>query len=170
MKENREKVLDSKKTWNHKNKPKVNKRSRDWAKDNRDRDKQNRASWFEKNPDKYTEYSRNRKVRNHEITNQEWESCLCYFNHSCAYCGFDEKEHKDKYNQQLHKEHVIYDGSNKLDNCVPACKDCNSHKWEYSLNEWYTYSNSIFSQERLDIIYKWIKDDYKLYIDKNKGE
>lgn len=70
----------------------------------------------------------------------------------------------------MHKEHVIDDGSNKLDNCVPACKDCNGHKWEYPLENWYNDNNPFFSQEKLDKINKWTNEDYKLYIIKGNEQ
>lgn len=99
--------------------------------------------------------------KNHDITKKEWESCLKYFNHSCAYCGILNNEAKKKYNNYLHKEHVDHNGSNKIDNCVPACKSCNSKKWEFTLEEWYSEDNENFTYERLDKIKKWINEDYK---------
>lgn len=93
--------------------------------------------------------------------------CLEYFNNCCAYCGMTLEEHKDKYNQNLHKEHVTSCGRNDLKNCVPSCKVCNSEKSTTSFNDWYNIKNIKYSKDRYMKICKWIKEDCKLYI-KNK--
>lgn len=59
------------------------------------------------------------------------------------------------YKQQLHKEHVDHEGANDLSNCIPACKTCNSHKWEFDMESWYrNYEH--FSEERLNKIKEWL--------------
>jgi hypothetical protein len=116
--------------------------------------------WQQTHPEKIRKYRNKRQHKIHEISNEEWESCKRYFNYSCAYCGMTEEEHKRKYNQQLHKEHVEHEGANDLSNCVPACKLCNSSKWETSLEEWYTPSNKHYNLERLNKILKWLNEDY----------
>ncbi len=68
-------------------------------------------------------------------------------------------------NFDLHKEHVNHNGANDLSNCVPACYSCNSKKWIYEFEDWYNEGNEIFSQYRLDKIYKWLSNDYKIYLD-----
>jgi len=119
-----------------------------------------RKKWEDNNRDKLKQYRELHK--NHEISKKEWQACLKYFNNSCAYCGMSNEDHKKKYKQQLHKEHVDDNGSNKLDNCVPSCKLCNSSKKGFILEEWY-YKNdfSNHTKDRLDKIYKWINEDYK---------
>ncbi len=77
-------------------------------------------------------------------------------------------EHLLTYNETLHKEHVDHEGSNKLNNCVPGCKYCNSSKKDFSLEDWYDENNPNFNQERLDSIIKWITEDYKQYIQPTK--
>lgn len=105
--------------------------------------------------------------KNHNISKEEWYFCKNYFDNKCAYCGIPIDEHWVEYAGKLilsdfHKEHID-DGSNKLDNCAPSCKLCNSYKHQYLLEEWYDVNNPIFSQERLDKINKWRAEDYKLY-------
>lgn len=58
-----------------------------------------------------------------------------------------------------------FDGSNKLDNCIPACKSCNSHKWKFDFSKWYNENNPNYNQERFDKIQKWLNEDYKKYLD-----
>ncbi|MFC0903804.1 HNH endonuclease [Clostridium sp. MT-14] len=116
----------------------------------------------QENKDKFQKYARKRKLhKEHNITQEEWNKCKKYFNNSCAYCGILEEEAKEQQGQYLHKEHVDYNGANDLSNCVPACKSCNSQKWEFKLEEWYNKNNPNFTQERLNKINKWLNEDYK---------
>ena len=119
--------------------------------------------WIINNPDKLKEYMS--KHQNHDITDTEWDSCLKYFNYSCAYCGMHQYDAKEKYDNYLHKEHVIHDGANDLSNCIPACKSCNSLKWQYKIEDWYNDQNKIFDENRYNKIIKWINEDYKEFID-----
>lgn len=119
--------------------------------------------WQRNNPEKIKEYSLKRSNKNHAISKQEWKVCKEYFEHSCAYCGISEIEHKELYNQQLHKEHVVHDGSNEIDNCIPSCKPCNSSKHTDTLEEWYKEDNLNFTQERLNKIHNWLNGDYIIY-------
>jgi HNH endonuclease len=122
--------------------------------------------WQEQNPDKMRHYAKQRiEHKKHEISNKEWISCKEYFDNSCAYCGFEDSEHKKEFNQQLHKEHVDHTGANDISNCVPACKSCNSQKWEFLLSDWYNENNPNFTVDKLDKITKWLEEDYQLYLD-----
>ncbi|MFS0643778.1 HNH endonuclease [Siminovitchia sp. 179-K 8D1 HS] len=107
--------------------------------------------------------------KSHEISEEEWLLCKQYFNSSCAYCGLHEDDHYIIYagapkKTDLHKEHVDHDGSNKIDNCVPSCQTCNSKKWAFTLDEWYTEENEHYSEERLNKILRWTEKDHKLAI------
>jgi len=166
------------------------KKSSDWGKQNRDKrliylkkdnsrperikatrenGKRQRENGYQKeyqrkNKDKIKQY--NEQHRNHEITKEEWENCLKYFNYSCAYCGMQQDIAKETFNNYLHKDHVQHNGSNNLSNCVPACKGCNSKKWAFTLEEWYNADNTIYNTERYKKIIKWLNKDYKKYINK----
>lgn len=118
--------------------------------------------WLRNNKDKVRQYRLNRvSNKKHKIPKEEWIRCKEYFNFSCAYCGMTEVEHKNKYNQQLHKEHVIHDGRDDIKNCVSSCKICNSCKNISSLNNWYNTNNINYSRERYLKIYNWIRYDSK---------
>lgn len=139
-----------------------------WVVYNREKGNRQRESGYQKeyqrnNPDKMKLYAS--KHRNHDITSKEWESCLKYFNYSCAYCGMTLEEHLNKYKEKLHKEHVDDKGYNDIRNCVPACKRCNDKKWQHPFEEWYR-EQSFFSEEKRNIIKSWITEDYKKYIGK----
>jgi len=122
-------------------------------------------TWRKNNKDKVKQYGIARKeTKSHQISKSEWNSCLEYFNNSCAYCGMTLDEHKEKYNQQLHKEHVSECGRNDLKNCVPSCKSCNSKKQLTSYNDWYNPKNPVYKKERYSKICKWIKEDCKVYL------
>jgi hypothetical protein len=70
------------------------------------------------------------------------------------------EDHKNIYNQDLHKEHVIYDGANDLSNCVPSCKVCNSLKWQYELESWYK-KQDFYDEYKLQKIYDWVNVCWK---------
>ena len=113
--------------------------------------------WQRNNKDKITNY-RIKRMQNkkHEITKEEWESCKLYFNYSCAYCGMTEVRAKEKYKNNLHKEHVDHNGANDLSNCVPSCKSCNGSKNIKDFQEWYNESNPVYSCERYNKIMEWL--------------
>lgn len=124
-------------------------------------------SWQMNNKDKLKEYGEKRQNKVHDIIPDEWEDCLNYFNNRCAYCGsITNEEHKLKYNQRLHMEHVIHEGRNDLKNCVPSCKNCNSEKHIFSLNNWYNENNVKYDYERYLRIYNWMRYDCLNYIQK----
>lgn len=112
--------------------------------------------WQRQNKDRIKIYIINRQNKIHEFSAEEWESCKKFFDHSCAYCGMSEELHKEVHKQQLHKEHVEHNGSNGIDNCVPACRPCNSSKRTYSLNEWYL-KQDFFDTNKLNKICEWLE-------------
>jgi len=125
--------------------------------------------WQQNNTDKMKKYNENRRHKNHNINDEEWKSCLRYFNNKCAYCGLKAEDHYNMYRgelrlESLQKEHVDHEGKNDLSNCVPACKSCNDRKWKFEFEEWYNKDNERYSQEKNDKIIKWINEDYKQYI------
>jgi hypothetical protein len=113
--------------------------------------------WQKENPDKVRHHNLKWQMnKKHEISEDEWESCLDYFNYSCAYCGITQDESIKLYNQRLHKEHVDSNGANDISNNIPACRKCNSSKRTYSLNEWYNNDNTNYSKRRYNKIIKWL--------------
>ena len=113
--------------------------------------------WARNHPDKIKYYSTYREMhKQHDIIEEEWIDCKEFFNYECAFCGIIEEEAKLKYKNKLHKEHAINDGSNEIDNCVPACKSCNSSKRKNDWNIWYNENNPRFNQKRYDKIEEWL--------------
>jgi hypothetical protein len=123
--------------------------------------------YYEKNKEYFKNYNQNRMLnKTHEFSDDEWIRCKEYFNNRCAYCGLHIDDHYIVYSGEskhtdLHREHVNHNGSNGIDNCVPACASCNYSKWAKELLEWYNEDNPNFTQERLDKIYKWLNEDCK---------
>lgn len=115
------------------------------------------------NKEKFKEYRLSRSMhKNHNITEEELKCLYEYADYSCMYCGMSEEEHKQKFNQRLHKDHAINDGSDGIENCVLACKSCNSEKHDWDWNEWYAPKNYKYSEENYNKIYEWLN-----YISKN---
>lgn len=118
--------------------------------------------WQQQNPDKVRYYSS--LHRNHDVNTNEYNAMLKVFNYECAYCGMSLQEHKKKYNEKLHNDHIDEDGYNDLRNDVPACKGCNCSKHESTLEEWYP-KQDFFSEERLNKVIWWTTEGYKDYIE-----
>lgn len=127
--------------------------------------------WRKSNPDKVKVY--NELHENHKISTKEWNSCKDYFNNECAYCGLKLEDHYFTRlgitkNGDFHKDHLIHDGGNYLDNCIPACKSCNCSKHTASLESWYNIHNKNFTQTRYNKIIKWSTEDYRNYLKPRK--
>lgn len=84
------------------------------------------------------------------LTAEQWEECLIYFDHSCAYCGDKEVV--------LHQEHVLpvlEGGPYTRQNIIPACPSCNSSKGAKSPESWYE-SRDFYDQKRHKKIQAWM--------------
>lgn len=165
QKDNWERTQQTKHKWHIKHRQRVIDKCKKWREDNIEWKQEYQSLYLKSHPEKvaqYNEYRRNHKT--HQITKTEWIACKEYFDNCCAYCNMPVEIHKEKFNQDLHKEHVDSNGSNELDNCIPSCSSCNYHKWEYTIKEWYTPENPMFSEERLNKILAWINGDYKNFL------
>lgn len=150
--ENPEKTIEQGKTRRAKNGDYVRSYNREYNRKNRDKQAVQQRDWRIVNKNILGKYVK----RKHDITDAEWLECLYYFDFTCAYCGLSEEEHYLSVGTQFHQEHVIHDGNNYIDNCVPACKICNSSKHNIDFNNWYNENNPIFSKQRMNKITKWM--------------
>lgn len=73
-------------------------------------------------------FSKHRRYFKAEHTNAEWEGKLEKYS-QCVYCGSRGKLTKD------HIVPIINGGSDKIDNIVPACMDCNRRKGALPLDK-----------------------------------
>lgn len=84
-----------------------------------------------------------------ELTEHEWQICLAYFEHECAYCSKDTELTKD------HLDSLKNDGALVFSNVVPACKHCNSSKKDKHWLAWYQkqkYYDTKMAQKIVDYI------------------
>ncbi|RCX22946.1 HNH endonuclease [Fontibacillus phaseoli] len=147
------------------NTAKVRQIQAEYRKNNRDLIKQNGAVYRAANRSAVRERVRRWKIENPEkarenkvlqeqrrrsrmrglpaaFTRDEWETCLSYFGHSCAYCGEPEAD--------LQQDHVIpvsAGGGYVAENIIPACKSCNSSKRHSDYIEWFMACGQ-YSDER----------------------
>lgn len=140
---------------------------RQWKKDNREYRRIYEKDYYAKNPEKCRDYSKQHRL--HDITEKEWRGCLTAFGNTCAYCGLPIEKHIIKKNNKyiimvFHREHVDDDGYNDLRNAVPACRSCNSQKWQLNFEQWYR-RQTFFTEERYNKIIWWTTEGYKDYID-----
>lgn len=127
------------------------------------------ADYQKKNPEYFNSYSRDKQKHLHIMSKQEWLNCKQYFGNTCAYCGLPLEEHWNMRKGKLIlfdfcKDHADYNGLRDLSNCIPACKSCNGHKWQSSIDEWYIESNLVYDKDRLDLINLWLESGYLKYI------
>lgn len=84
-----------------------------------------------------------------DLTTEQYEQTLIYFEHSCMYCGSTER---------LELEHIIalaQGGLHTKQNCGVACKSCNSSKGAKDWLEWYM-DKEYCTEERLIKILEFI--------------
>lgn len=150
--------------WHEKNKKYINDWCKEWRINNQERAKEYGKKYrqTEIGKEKYKGYRKFRQQhKTHLITDYEWQACKKYFDNTCAYCGMPEKEHRTVYGQDLHKDHVEHNGSNGLENCIPACKSCNSKKHDSDFDLWYNEENPIYTEDNMLLIIKWLSKDFK---------
>jgi 5-methylcytosine-specific restriction endonuclease McrA len=128
-------------------------------KKNNEEYRDSRKQWWRNNPEKIKEYNDWTKMhKTHEITQEELNELYNYANHSCMYCGISEEESLTKYSQKLHRDHAINEGSNKIDNCILACRGCNVSKRDKDWEQWYVPTNPRYDQGRYRVIMEWLNN------------
>ena len=63
------------------------------------------------------------------------------YNGLCAYCG---KEITIKEMQIDHLKPKIFGGSDDISNLLPACRECNNYKYNYSLEQFRGYLEGVY--------------------------
>lgn len=133
-------------------------RASQWAKDNaehikessrkkyqadsqyRDRVRDRGRRWRANNPEKVKVIMQRRLARERSLpdtlTAEQWQSCLDYFHHCCAYCG----SQQDFWNV-IEAEHYIPLSSHDCPgtvatNIVPSCRACNASKHKSDPVKW----------------------------------
>jgi hypothetical protein len=142
------------KKWHEANREYENLVNKKRNRNNKEKVKLNSKKWKLTHKDKIKEYYKSRKI--HDITENEYELIFSYCAGKCMYCGMSEEESQIVFGQKLHKDHAINDGSGGIENCILACKGCNSSKHADDWNIWYTPENPVFSEERFYAIKYWL--------------
>ncbi len=159
-KNNKDKIKEYYKKYNKEyyenNKERFKERFKEYYENNKDEIKEYWKDWAKNNRDKENERIKRRremiKSLPNTLTKEQWKEKLEIFNHSCAYCGKVKK---------LCEEHfisVFNQGGRTYDNIIPACRSCNSSKYEKDFFEWYpTYKH--YDKDRFDFILKHLGID-----------
>ena len=69
-----------------------------------------------------------------------------------------EEEHLKQFGEQLHQEHFIplsKGGGYTHNNIIPACRSCNSSKWNNNFFDWYP-KQEFYSEEKENFILNFI--------------
>lgn len=147
---NKERNNEISRNYYAKNKSQVLETSTAWKKANKDRIKEYKKMNIERSRElerkryrtdegrrkaqmrRHSYFSRKHKLPN-DLTLAQWEYCLEYFGHECAYCGSDKGT--------LEQEHFIpvtKKGAYSKENIIPACRRCNASKLNRDFGEWYS--------------------------------
>lgn len=122
--------------------------------------------WRKNNGDKLRGYVHKRRALKAELINDlteaEWDRCIEYFGHACAYCGKSEEENRisSGLGGALEREPVTpmsKGGGYTVTNIVPACRACNGSKHNADFSEWYP-QQQFYSEERYDKIIAYFSD------------
>jgi len=113
--------------WYGRNKEKQVKRAAEWHNSHLQARKLHRARWSKSPNGRASKHARrvrrNYRLNGAHFTGAEWQEKLELFQYRCAYCKRKVKK--------LTVDHIIplaLNGSNTIDNVVPACLRCNTHK------------------------------------------
>ena len=112
---------------------------------------------------RYDTYKENSRIRVHKylakkksleatLNKNEWNDCVKFFEHKCAYCGAEAK---------LVREHfvpVFSGGGFTKENIVPACQKCNNSKRAKDFFEWYP-DQLFYSKEREQRILNYLNSE-----------
>ena len=139
-KENKEEIKEYQNQWRQENKEYY----KQYRKENEEKMKEYNKQWRQENTDRRRQYKQKRKAFKkrlpHTLTLDQWEKIKNDFNNKCAYCGQSEQKHKEEFNEQLHQEHFIplsKGGGYTHNNIIPACRSCNTSKYNTDFFEWY---------------------------------
>lgn len=148
-KDNLEETKKQRKQYREKNSEKILKRVMQWQKDNPEKVKKHRKKCKEKNREYHIRWNREwnktekgkanaqrggfkRRARKRDIINtltaEEWIEILKEYKFKCAYCGCE----FTLFNRET-RDHVIpisKGGDNIKENVIPACRSCNSKKYD----------------------------------------
>lgn len=154
---NTEKYKEIKARWDKKNSDLKHSRDKVWKQNNKKDYAEYQKNWRNNNKEKIKKYNLKKRDKRHEITIEEYSLLYDYCDGRCMYCGLSEDDSVKIYGQKLHRDHAINNGSNTLDNCILACKRCNSDKNTKDWNVWYNPNNSVYLEERYNSIKFWLE-------------
>lgn len=127
-----------------------------WNNQNTEHSKDLKQKWRRGNKNKLKDYRIKRLFhKSHDISEDEIRLIYSYSNSCCMYCGITEEEAIEKYQNKLHKDHADNFGSDGIENCILACKGCNSSKHDKDWEEWFINSN-MYDEERKKAIAYWL--------------
>jgi 5-methylcytosine-specific restriction endonuclease McrA len=106
----------------------TNERVKKWHDQNREKVRIYKAKWQASNPKLRSVSEQRRRTRKLSLpiqwTIEDWDRCLAYFCHKCAYCGLQGKLHQDHFIPLVNPD---CPGTVPW-NIVPACVSCNCKK------------------------------------------
>ncbi|MEM9953991.1 MAG: HNH endonuclease [Chloroflexota bacterium] len=132
-------------------------RVRRWRQDNPERYREYNQQWIDENPDTVKKMQqaswvrRRARKRNlpHDLTTEEWQYCLEYWNNACAVCGDGEKLNADHWIPLSNEDCP----GTIVDNMIPLCEHCNKTKHARDAELWLTEKwDAEFASEILEAV------------------
>lgn len=131
--------------------------SRQWRQDNPERYRETNRRWAEDNPEAHkvmmqAAWQRRRarkKALPHDLTLEEWQYCLDYWENQCAVCGVDEDIHADHWIPLSHEDCP----GTVAENMIPLCSHCNKTKHAIEAERWLTekFGDEIASEKLAEV-------------------
>ncbi len=140
--ENRDEELQKAREYYLQNSEAEKERSRQWRQDNPERYRQYNRQWIDDNPElsrkmMQAAWQRRRARKKnlpHDLTLEEWQYCLNYWNYSCVVCGDDGTINADHWIALSNKDCP----GTVVDNMIPLCENCNKTKHATQAERWLT--------------------------------
>lgn len=141
---NKEKKAAMARAWQERNRLRLKVKNATYYETNKPRMRTQMKAWVKANPEKKQTIENNRRSRELRATGshttEQWLSLLASYHGKCIYCGA-------KATTRDHITPLTKDGTNDIENIVPACKSCNSKKHNTSLLVWMTKKAHLLRKE-----------------------
>ena len=141
--EHKEHIKESKRIYRQKHKEEIaekqKKRNEKWYQNNKELAAKRKKKWYKTGKGKALSQRTGFKRRTNykgvinTLTHQEWKDILIKFDFKCVYCGCS--FNKNNPPTKDHRIPISKGGQNIKENVVPACKSCNSKKYNHIFEE-----------------------------------
>ena len=144
---NKEKIAAYGKAWREANKEEISVKAKAFYQENKEEKAATNKAYSQTEAGKKSSRQSKRKRRakkvsvNEHFTKEDERDVLSKFNHQCFNCGMTAEDHKAKWNESIHIDHLYpLSEGNALtqNNAIILCRSCNSSKGVKNPSEFFT--------------------------------